>query len=81
MRTKIEAAQMARFSVTERRGWKGPPLSTDDELLLAIQRRLANADRTAMANAAKEERREAREKRRHLGANHEPEEEEFAEAA
>jgi hypothetical protein len=34
-----------------------------------------------MANAEKEERREAREKRRHVGANHEPEKEEFAEAA
>ena len=34
-----------------------------------------------MANAAEEERREAREKRRHAGTNHEPEEEEFAEAA
>jgi hypothetical protein len=81
IRTSIETAQMSRFSIAGRGGWKGPPLSTDDELLLAIQRRLANADRTAMANAAKEERREAREKRRHLGANHEPEEEEFAEAA
>jgi len=62
------------------RQWPGC-LSTDDELLLAIQRRLANTDRTAMANAAKEERREAREKCRHVGANHKPEEEEIAEAA
>ena len=31
-----------------------------------------------MANAAKEERREAREKCRHVGANHKPEEEEIA---
>jgi hypothetical protein len=86
VRTKIEAAQMARFSVTERRGWKGPPLSTDDELLLAIQRRLANTDRTEVAKVEKEERRAAREKRRHegnaeLGANPEPQEEGFAEAA
>jgi preprotein translocase YajC subunit len=44
--------------VVERRGWKGPSLGTDDELLLAIQRRLSNTDRTTVAKAEKEERRQ-----------------------
>jgi hypothetical protein len=64
IRPSIETAQTSRFSVAERRGWKGPPVSTDDELLPAIQRRRANTDRTTVANAAKEERRASREKRR-----------------
>jgi hypothetical protein len=64
IRTSIETRQMARFSIAERRGWKGPPLSTDDELLLAVQSRLAAQDRAEWAAREKEERREAKDKRR-----------------
>ena len=64
IRTSIETRQMARFSIAERRGWKGPPLSTDDELLLAVQSRLAAQDRAEWASREKEERREAKDKRR-----------------
>jgi hypothetical protein len=68
IRTQIETAQMSRFSIATRRGWTGPALSTDDELMLAIQRRLTSADRTEWANARKEERTAARQKRRDRGA-------------
>jgi hypothetical protein len=76
IRAGIETAQMARHSIAGRRGWTGTPLLTDDDQLLAIQRRLASADRTAWANAAKEERKTEREKRRH-----EPGEEDLDEVA
>jgi hypothetical protein len=64
IRTSIETRQMTRFSIAERRGWKGPPLITDDELLLAVQSRLAAQDRAEWAAWEKEERREAKDKRR-----------------
>ena len=55
---------MSRHPVATRRGFAGPALSTDDELMLAIQRRLASADRTEWMNARREERKAVRQKRR-----------------
>jgi hypothetical protein len=79
IRTGIETAQMSRHSIATRRGWTGPALSTDDELMLAIQRRLTSADRTEWANAREEEGKAARQKRRDRGA--EPDEAEEPGAA
>jgi hypothetical protein len=64
IRANIETAQIARFSIAAHRGWTGPSLITDDELLLAIQRRLSSAERTAAGSARKEERTAKREARR-----------------
>jgi hypothetical protein len=83
IRTKIETAASAR----ERRGWKGPPLITD-ELLLAIHRRLASADRTTAENAEREQRKATRYARTRTRDSSRPETDdaeadtvEFAEAA
>jgi hypothetical protein len=64
IRTGTETAQMSRHSIATRPGWSGPALSTDDELMLAIQRRLASADRTEWMNARREEHKAVRQKRR-----------------
>ena len=63
-RTKIGAGTMSRFSITERRGWTGPPTIGDDELLLAIQRRLRDADQRIAESNEKAARQAARDARR-----------------
>ena len=64
IRTSIEIAQMAGFSITERRGWMGPPTIGDNELLLAIQRRLRDADQRIAEGTEKAARQAARDSRR-----------------
>src|SRR5262249_12080033 len=43
-RAHIETGAMSQFSTADRCGWRGPQTIGDDELLLAIQRRLRDAD-------------------------------------
>src|SRR5215831_19043169 len=55
-RAQIETGAMSHFSVTERRGCSGPPTIGDDELLVAIQRRLRDADHRGLETAEREKR-------------------------
>jgi len=64
MRAQIETGAMSHFAMTEQRGCSGPPTIGDDELLLAIQRRLRDADHRALETAEKEAKAAAREKKR-----------------
>jgi hypothetical protein len=64
IRGKIEIGAMSRLSITERRGWMGPPTIGDDELLLAIQRRLREADQRIAESNEKAARQTARGARR-----------------
>src|SRR5215813_14504914 len=56
MRSQIETGAMSHFAITERRGWRGPSTIGDDELLLAIQRRLRDTDHRALETAEREKR-------------------------
>jgi hypothetical protein len=64
MRAQVETGAMSQFSIADRRGWRGPSTIGDDELLLAIQRRLRDADHRALETAEKEAKAAAREKKR-----------------
>jgi hypothetical protein len=64
IRAKIETGAMSRFSITERRGWTGPPTIRDDELLFAIQRRLRDAGLRIAESAENAARQAARDTRR-----------------
>jgi hypothetical protein len=55
-RAQIETGAMSHFSITERRGCSGPPTIGDDELLVAIQRRLRDADHRGLETAEREKR-------------------------
>jgi len=63
MRAQIETGAMSHFSIADRRGWRDPPTIGDDELLLAIQRRLREADHRAMETAEREKRHAERVRR------------------
>src|SRR5215831_3465705 len=56
MRAQIETGAMSHFSIADRRGWRGHQTIGDDELLLAIQRRLRDADHRALETAEREKR-------------------------
>ena len=56
MRAQIETGAMSHFSIADRRGRSGPATIGDDELLLAIQRRLRDADHRALETAEREKR-------------------------
>jgi len=56
LRAQIETGAMSNFATTERRGCSGPPTIGDDELLLAIQRRLRDADHRTLETAEREKR-------------------------
>jgi len=56
LRSQIETGAMSQFSIADRRGWRGPLTIRDDELLLAIQRRLRDADHRALETAEREKR-------------------------
>ena len=62
-RAQIETGAMSHFSITEGRGCSGPPTIGDDELLLAIQRRLRDADHRALETAEREKRHADRARR------------------
>ena len=51
---------MSHFSITERRGWTGPPTIGDDELLVTFTRRLRDADQRRAELDEKDERRARR---------------------
>jgi hypothetical protein len=63
MRAQIETGAMSHFAVAEHRGWSGPATIGDDELLLAIQRRLRDADHRALETAEREKRHADRARR------------------
>ena len=63
MRAQIETGAMSHFSIADRRGWRGPSTIGDDELLLAIQRRLRDADHRALETAEREKRHAERARR------------------
>jgi hypothetical protein len=62
-RAQIETGAMSQFSIPDRRGWRGPQTIGDDELLLAIQRRLRDADHRALETAEREKRHAERARR------------------
>jgi hypothetical protein len=63
LRAQIETGAMSHFSIADRRGWSGPQTIGDDELLLAIQRRLRDADHRALETAEREKQRADRARR------------------
>src|SRR5215472_7547931 len=63
MRAQIETGAMSQFSIADRRGWRGHQTIGDDELLLAIQRRLRDADHRALETAEREKRHADRARR------------------
>ena len=63
MRAQIETGAMSHFTTADRRGWRGPQTIGDDELLLAIQRRLRDADHRALETAEREKRHADRARR------------------
>jgi len=63
MRSQIETGAMSQFSIADRRGWRGHQTIGDDELLLAIQRRLRDADRRALETPEREKRHAERARR------------------
>jgi hypothetical protein len=63
MRAQIETGAMSQFSIADRRGWRGPPTIGDDELLMAVQRRLRDADHRALEIAEREKRHADRARR------------------
>ena len=63
MRAQIETGALSQFSTADRRGWRGPQTIGDDELLLAIQRRLRDADHRALEIAEREKRHADRARR------------------
>src|SRR5215831_10551309 len=82
MRSQVETGAMSHFAMTEQRGCSGPPTIGDDELLLAIQRRLRDADHRALETAEKEAKAAAREKKREAWSTAvRADEEELVEAA
>ncbi|HKF59542.1 MAG TPA: hypothetical protein VKJ45_29145, partial [Blastocatellia bacterium] len=56
MRAQIETGAMSHFTTADSRRWRGPATIGDDELLLAIQRRLRDADHRALETAEREKR-------------------------
>jgi len=56
MRAQIETGAMSHFSIADRRGCSGPPTIGDEELMLAIQRRLRDAGHRAVETAEREKR-------------------------
>jgi hypothetical protein len=64
IRTSFETAHMTRHSITERRGWTGPPTIGDDELWITIIRRLRDADHRRLALDEKDARKAKRDARR-----------------
>src|SRR5262249_1572657 len=63
MRAQIETGAMSQFSIADRRGWRGHQTIGDDELLLAIQRRLRDADHRALETGEREKRHADRARR------------------
>jgi hypothetical protein len=76
VRAGFDTAHMSRHSISERRGWIGPPTIGDDELWITIILRLRDADHRRLALEEKDARTAARALRRSKGAA-----EEFEEAA
>src|SRR5262249_50341024 len=56
LRSQIETGAMSHFFISDRRSWRGPWTIGDDELVLAIQRRLRDADHRALETAEREKR-------------------------
>ena len=63
LRAQIETGAMSHFSIADRRGWSCPATIGNDELLLAIQRRLRDVDHRALQTAEREKQRADRARR------------------
>jgi len=63
LRAQIETGAMSHFSIADRRGWSCPATIGNDELLLAIQRRLRDVYHRAFQTAEREKQRADRARR------------------